>query len=70
VIQQVGIDGDGKDAAYDSGTSLNPVRGFVFNSSIPFGLSFDRMVQFLYENGGLDYAWDPLHFDIHGECGL
>ncbi|HEX7505871.1 MAG TPA: hypothetical protein VF550_03805 [Polyangia bacterium] len=56
VIQQVGIDGDGRDAAYDSGTSLNPVWGFVFNSSIPFGLSFDRMVEFLYDDGGLALA--------------
>jgi hypothetical protein len=55
VIQQVGINGDSKDAAYDNGGALNPVWGFVFNS-VPFGLDFDRMVEFLYDEGGLDLA--------------
>jgi hypothetical protein len=56
VIQQVGILGDGKDAAYDSGTALNPVWGFVFNSATPFGIDFEAMVPFLYEEGGLELA--------------
>jgi TRAP-type mannitol/chloroaromatic compound transport system substrate-binding protein len=56
VIQQVGIDGDSKDVAYDNGSSLNAVWGFVFNSGVPFGIGFDLMVQFLYDEGGLALA--------------
>jgi hypothetical protein len=61
VIRQVGISGDptltgiARDAAYDNGGALNPLWGFVYNS-VPFGLSFDLMVQFLYEHGGLALA--------------
>jgi TRAP-type mannitol/chloroaromatic compound transport system substrate-binding protein len=61
IIQQVGIDGDPteagvpRDAAYDAGGALNPVWGFVFNST-PFGLEFDLMMRFLYDEGGLDLA--------------
>ncbi|HEX7508042.1 MAG TPA: hypothetical protein VF550_14795 [Polyangia bacterium] len=61
VIQQVGIDNDPtdagvpRDAAYDAGGALNPVWGFVFNST-PFGLEFDLMMRFLYDEGGLDLA--------------
>lgn len=55
VVQQVGIGGDARDAAYDNGSALNAVWGFIYNS-VPFGLSFDRMVEFLYERGGLVLA--------------
>jgi TRAP-type mannitol/chloroaromatic compound transport system substrate-binding protein len=61
VIQQVGISDDPtdtgvpRDAAYESGGSLNPVWGFVFNST-PFGLEFDLMMRFLYDEGGLALA--------------
>lgn len=61
IIQQVGLDKDSteagvpRDAAYDAGGALNPVWGFVFNST-PFGLEFDLMMRFLYEEGGLDLA--------------
>jgi TRAP-type mannitol/chloroaromatic compound transport system substrate-binding protein len=55
VIEQVGISGDGRDAAYDNGGALNPVWGFMYNS-LPFGLDFERMVTFLYERGGLALA--------------
>jgi TRAP-type mannitol/chloroaromatic compound transport system substrate-binding protein len=61
IIQQVGINDDptdsgvARDAAYDSGSALNPVWGFVYNST-PFGLEFDLMLRFLYDEGGLDLA--------------
>jgi TRAP-type mannitol/chloroaromatic compound transport system substrate-binding protein len=55
VIQQVGVNDDGRDAAYDNGSALNPTWGFVYNS-LPFGLDFERMVTFLYERGGLALA--------------
>jgi hypothetical protein len=61
IIQQVGINNDAgeggvaRDAAYDSGTALNPVWGFMYNS-IPFGPDFDLVMRFLYEEGGLDLA--------------
>lgn len=61
IIQQVGIDDDPteagvpRDAAYDAGGALNPVWGFVFNST-PFGLEFDLMMRFLYDEGGLALA--------------
>jgi len=56
VIKQVGINGDGMDTAYDSGTALNSTWGFVFNSATPFGLDFEAMVPFPYEEGGLALA--------------
>lgn len=62
VLQQVGINNDNRDAAYDNGGALNPVWGFVYNS-VPFGLSFDLMVKFLYEEGGLSLAQSIL--DAH-----
>jgi TRAP-type mannitol/chloroaromatic compound transport system substrate-binding protein len=38
----------GFDAAYNSGSELNKAWGFVYNSGVPFGLSFDEHVGFLY----------------------
>jgi TRAP-type mannitol/chloroaromatic compound transport system substrate-binding protein len=55
VIQQVGMSGDNRDAAYDNGGALNPVWGFIYNS-LPFGLDFEHMFAFLYERGGLALA--------------
>jgi len=40
--------GTGFDAAYISGSDLDPTWGFVFNSGIPFGPSFDEFLGFLY----------------------
>ncbi len=42
--------GAGFDAAYISGSELNPTWGFIFNSGIPFGPNFDEFVGFLYGN--------------------
>jgi TRAP-type mannitol/chloroaromatic compound transport system substrate-binding protein len=64
VITQVGVNDDpldasnggvARDAAYDNGSALNPLWGFVFNST-PFGLPFERMYHFLYKRGGLALA--------------
>jgi hypothetical protein len=53
--------GKGFDAAYISGSNLNPAWGFIYNSGVPFGPDFDEFVGFLYgrsvDNGtasGLD----------------
>lgn len=40
--------GTGFDAAYVSGGELNPVWGFIYNSGVPFGPSFDEFMGFLY----------------------
>ncbi len=40
--------GKGFDAAYISGSDLNPVWGFIYNSGIPFGPIFDEFIGFLY----------------------
>jgi len=48
-----GVSSGDNPAAYMSGGSLNPVWGFVYNS-IPFGPTFETMVGFLYDGGGLD----------------
>ena len=56
IIAQVGMSGDGRDAAYDNGGALNPVWGFIYNSGTPFGLRFREMVRFLYDGGGLALA--------------
>ncbi|MBI5510835.1 MAG: hypothetical protein HY903_18905 [Deltaproteobacteria bacterium] len=40
--------GSGFDAAYVSGSDLNPVWGFIYNSGVPFGPTFDEFVGFLY----------------------
>lgn len=53
--------GPGFDAAYISGSDLNPAWGFIYNSGVPFGPNFDEFIGFLYgksiDNGtasGLD----------------
>lgn len=40
--------GTGFDAAYVSGGDLNPAWGFIYNSGVPFGPSFDEFMGFLY----------------------
>jgi hypothetical protein len=40
--------GGGFDAAYISGGDLNKVWGFLYNSGVPFGPSFDEFLGFLY----------------------
>ncbi len=40
--------GTGFDAAYISGSELNPAWGFIYNSGVPFGLNFDEFMGFLY----------------------
>jgi TRAP-type mannitol/chloroaromatic compound transport system substrate-binding protein len=40
--------GKGFDAAYVSGSSLNPAWGFIYNSGVPFGPNFDEFLGFLY----------------------
>ncbi len=40
--------GNGFDAAYISGSELDPVWGFVYNSGVPFGPEFDEFIGFLY----------------------
>jgi hypothetical protein len=61
ILTQVGLNNDPdpsgttpRDAAYDSGTQLNPVWGFVLNSMAPFHLSFEQTLGFLYKGGGLE----------------
>ena len=40
--------GKGFDAAYISGSELNPAWGFIYNSGVPFGPNFDEFMGFLY----------------------
>jgi hypothetical protein len=40
--------GAGFDAAYISGSDLNPAWGFIYNSGVPFGPTFDEFIGFLY----------------------
>lgn len=40
--------GTGFDAAYVSGSDLNPAWGFIYNSGVPFGPGFDEFLGFLY----------------------
>ncbi len=40
--------GQGFDAAYISGSDLNPAWGFIYNSGVPFGPEFDEFIGFLY----------------------
>jgi hypothetical protein len=40
--------GTGFDAAYISGSELNPAWGFMYNSGIPFGPNFDEFIGFLF----------------------
>jgi hypothetical protein len=56
-----GEGGGGFDAAYISGGDLNKAWGFIYNSGVPFGPTFDEFIGFLYgksiDNGqktGLD----------------
>ncbi len=51
-------------AVYVAGGTLNGTWGFVFNS-VPFGPSFQQMVSFLYDGGGVD-----LVNRIYAERGL
>lgn len=59
--------GGGFDAAYISGGDLNRAWGFLYNSGVPFGPTFDEFIGFLYgksvDNGqrsGLDLVQDIL----------
>jgi TRAP-type mannitol/chloroaromatic compound transport system substrate-binding protein len=59
--------GGGFDAAYISGGDLNKTWGFIYNSGVPFGPTFDEFIGFLYgksiDNGqktGLDLVQDIL----------
>lgn len=40
--------GAGFDAAYISGSDLDPAWGFIYNSGVPFGPNFDEFMGFLY----------------------
>jgi len=40
--------GGGFDAAYISGGDLNKTWGFIYNSGVPFGPTFDEFIGFLY----------------------
>lgn len=44
--------GAGFDAAYISGSDLDPAWGFIFNSGIPFGPTFDEFLGFLFGKSG------------------
>jgi TRAP-type mannitol/chloroaromatic compound transport system substrate-binding protein len=59
--------GGGFDAAYISGGDLNRAWGFIYNSGVPFGPTFDEFIGFLYgrsiDNGqktGLDLVQELL----------
>jgi TRAP-type mannitol/chloroaromatic compound transport system substrate-binding protein len=54
--------GAGFDAAYISGSDLNPVWGFIYNSGVPFGPTFDEYMGFLYGKsiGGAESGLDQL----------
>ena len=58
--------GKGFDAAYISGSDLNPAWGFIYNSGIPFGPTFDEFIGFLYgksidgKQTGLDLLYQIL----------
>jgi TRAP-type mannitol/chloroaromatic compound transport system substrate-binding protein len=55
-------------AAYNSGSELNPNWGFIYNSGVPFGPSFDEHIGFLYgkfveggvEKTGLDLVQEVM----------
>ncbi|HEX7842995.1 MAG TPA: hypothetical protein VF469_36230 [Kofleriaceae bacterium] len=66
-----GQSGGGFDAAYTSGSELNKTWGFIYNSGVPFGPTFDEFIGFLYgksvDNGqrtGLDLVQE--NFDARG----
>jgi hypothetical protein len=55
--------GKGFDAAYISGSDLNPAWGFLYNSGVPFGPNFDEFIGFLYGksiNDGKETGLDQL----------
>jgi TRAP-type mannitol/chloroaromatic compound transport system substrate-binding protein len=56
VIEQVGVDGDSQDAAYDTGGALNPTWGLFYLSMAPFHLSYRQTLDWLYDEGGLALA--------------
>jgi len=56
VVQQVGINGDSRDAAYDLGVAMNPQWGFLYLSMAPFHLSYQETLDWLYNKGGLALA--------------
>jgi len=55
--------GKGFDAAYISGSDLNPAWGFIYNSGVPFGPTFDEFIGFLYGKSidGKQTGLDQLH---------
>jgi hypothetical protein len=72
-----GRSGGGFDAAYISGGDLNRVWGFVYNSGVPFGPTFDEFVGFLYGQSidggtktGLDLAQDLLDLRSRGVVAI
>jgi hypothetical protein len=56
VLQQVGIEGDDRDAAYDIGSALDPSWGLFYLSMAPFHLGYERTLGWLYDGGGLELA--------------
>jgi hypothetical protein len=54
--------GKGFDAAYISGSDLNAAWGFIYNSGVPLGPTFDEFVGFLYGKsiGGTETGLDQL----------
>ena len=54
--------GKGFDAAYISGSDLNAAWGFIYNSGIPLGPTFDEFAGFLYGKsiGGAETGLDQL----------
>lgn len=59
--------GGGFDAAYISGGDLNKAWGFIFNSGIPFGPTFDEFTGFLYGSNGVGMVQsmlDASHRDV------
>jgi len=67
VIEQVGIEGDSRDAAYDTGGALNPTWGLFYLSMAPFHLDYEQTLDWLYEAGGLELAQslvDARHLNV------
>ena len=72
-----GRSGGGFDAAYISGGDLNRAWGFVYNSGVPFGPTFDEFVGFLYGQSidggtktGLDLAQELLDLRNRGVVAI
>jgi TRAP-type mannitol/chloroaromatic compound transport system substrate-binding protein len=72
-----GRSGGGFDAAYISGSDLNRAWGFIYNSGVPFGPTFDEFVGFLYGQSidggaktGLDLAQDLLDLRNRGVVAI